>query len=124
MADLIARPLSVNFERSRQTGEVTEDQKKANVTFIFKKVKNKFLRNYRLVTLTSIPSKVMEQVILETKNKNIIGKTQHGFIKRKLCLMNKIALYDEMTVLVNDGRAGVIYLKFSKVLLQYTIKSS
>lgn len=41
LADVIARQLPVNFERSWQCGEVHEDLKKANVTFIFKRVKTR-----------------------------------------------------------------------------------
>ncbi|KAK4826876.1 hypothetical protein QYF61_011995 [Mycteria americana] len=136
LADVIARLLSVNFERSEVTWEgkaiwgVSQGPEKENVTSVFKKVKNKVLENCRLVTLTSIPSKVMEQVILETiskhmKDKKVIGRSQHEFMKRKLCLTNWIALYDEMTGLVNDGRApDVIYLNFRRNLLQCPIKSS
>jgi len=39
LADVIAEPLSIIFERSCRTGEVPEDWKKANVTPIFKKGK-------------------------------------------------------------------------------------
>lgn len=38
-ADVIVRPLSIVFEGSWQSGEVTEDWKKANVTLIFRKGK-------------------------------------------------------------------------------------
>jgi len=37
LADVIAEPLSVNFEKSWRRGEVPEDWRKANVTPIFKK---------------------------------------------------------------------------------------
>ena len=43
-----------------------KDWRKANVTPIFKKGKEDDPGNYRLVSLTSIPGKVMEQLILET----------------------------------------------------------
>jgi len=39
LADVIAEPLSIIFERSWRTGEVPEDWRKANVTPIFKKGK-------------------------------------------------------------------------------------
>ena len=37
MADIIARPLSIIFEKSWRTGDVPEDWRKANVTPIYKK---------------------------------------------------------------------------------------
>jgi len=65
LADVFAEPLSIIFERSWRTGEVSEDWRKANVTPIFKKGKKEDPGNYRSVSLTFIPGKVMEQLILE-----------------------------------------------------------
>jgi len=61
LADVIAEPLSIIFERFWRTGEVPEDWRKANVTPIFKKGKKEDPGNYRPVSLTSILEKVMEQ---------------------------------------------------------------
>ncbi|GAB0204057.1 hypothetical protein GRJ2_002871300 [Grus japonensis] len=55
LADVIAKPLSIIFERSRRTGEVPEDWRKADVTLVFKKEDP---GNDRPVSLTSIPGKV------------------------------------------------------------------
>ncbi|KFP28178.1 RNA-directed DNA polymerase from mobile element jockey, partial [Colius striatus] len=64
LADVIAKPLSILFEQSWRTGEVPEDWRKASVTPVFKKVRKEDPGNYRLVSLTSIPGKVMEHLIL------------------------------------------------------------
>ncbi|GAB0203795.1 mitochondrial enolase superfamily member 1 [Grus japonensis] len=120
LAAVIARPLSIIFERSWRTGEVPEDWRKANVTLVFKKGKEEDPGNYRPVSLTSIPGKVMEQLILGVINKHVeeekvIGSGQHGFTKGKSCLTNLIAFYDGMTGWVDEGRAvDVVYLDFSK----------
>ncbi|GAB0209533.1 mitochondrial enolase superfamily member 1 [Grus japonensis] len=120
LADVIARPLSIIFERSWRTGEVPEDWRKASVTLVLKKGKKEDPGNYRPVSLTSIPGKVMEQLILGVINKHVeekevIGSGQHGFTKGKLCLTNVIAFYDGMTGWVDEGRAvDVVYLDFSK----------
>ncbi|KAK4829233.1 hypothetical protein QYF61_002498 [Mycteria americana] len=55
-----------------------------DVTPIFRKSKQEHPGNYRPVSLTLIPGKVMEQLILETismhrKDKKIIRSSQHGF---------------------------------------------
>lgn len=73
----------------------------------------------KLVSLTSIPGKVMEQILLKTiskdiKNKKVIESRQYGFTKGKSCLTNLIASCDEITSLVNEGRAmDIVYLEFS-----------
>ncbi|GAB0186703.1 mitochondrial enolase superfamily member 1 [Grus japonensis] len=62
----------------------------------------------------------MEQLILETisrhiKDKKIITSSQHGFTKGKSCLTNLINFQDEMTGLVDEGRAvNIVSLDFSK----------
>ncbi|GAB0205620.1 mitochondrial enolase superfamily member 1 [Grus japonensis] len=120
LADVIARPLSIIFERSWKTGEVPEDWRKANVTPVFKKSKKEDPGNYRLVSLTSIPGTVLEQLILgviskHVEEKKVIRSGQHGFTKGKSCLTNLIAFYDGMTSWVDEGRAvDVVYLNFSK----------
>ncbi|GAB0204278.1 mitochondrial enolase superfamily member 1 [Grus japonensis] len=99
LADVTPRLLSVIFERSWRSGEVPEDWRKANVTPVFKKGKKEDPGNYRPVSLTSIPGKVMEQLIprvfyKHVEEKKVIGSDQHGFTKGKSCLTNLIAFYD------------------------------
>jgi len=120
LADVIPEPLSTIFERSWRTGEVLEDWRKANVMPVFKRGKKEDPGNYRPVSLTSIPGKVFEQLILEVINKQVeekkvIRSSQHGFTKGKSCLTDLIAFYDGMTGWVDEGRAmNVVYLDFSK----------
>ncbi|KFZ59191.1 RNA-directed DNA polymerase from mobile element jockey, partial [Antrostomus carolinensis] len=74
LAEVIARPLSIIFAKSWETGEVPEDWRKANVTPIFKKGKKEDPGNYRPVSLTSIPGKLMEQLILGAISRHIKDK--------------------------------------------------
>ncbi|KGL88429.1 hypothetical protein N301_14627, partial [Charadrius vociferus] len=74
LGEVIAGPLSIIFERSWRTGEVPEDWRIANVTPVFKKGRKDDPGNYRPVSLTSIPGKMMEQLVLGVISKHLDEK--------------------------------------------------
>jgi len=64
LVEVIAKTLSIIYQRFLLTGEVPEDWRLANVTPIYKKGCKEDPGVYRPVSLTSVPGKVMEQIIL------------------------------------------------------------
>ncbi|CAM5157258.1 unnamed protein product [Natator depressus] len=120
LVDVIAEPLAIIFENSWRSGEVLDDWKKANVVPIFKKGKEEDPGNYRPVSLTSVPGKIMEQVLKESilkhlEERKVIRNSQHGFTRGKSCVTNLIAFSDEITGSVDEGKAvDMLFLDFSK----------
>ncbi|CAM4532571.1 unnamed protein product [Caretta caretta] len=121
LADVIAEPLAIIFENSWRSGEVPDDWKKTNVVPISKKREGGGdPGNYRPVSLTSVPGKIMEQVLKESilkhlENRKVIRNSQHGFTKNKSCLTNVIAFYDKISGSIDEGKAvDVLFLDFRK----------
>ncbi|KAK4831740.1 hypothetical protein QYF61_018870 [Mycteria americana] len=104
LADVLTKPLSIIYQQSWLTGEVPADWRLANVTPIYKKGRKEDPGNYRPVSLTSVPGKLMEQIILSAITRHVednqgIKPSQHGFRKGRSCLTNLISFYDKGSVL-------------------------
>ncbi|KFW00845.1 hypothetical protein N327_12243, partial [Fulmarus glacialis] len=71
LVEVLTEPLSIIYQQSWLTGEVPVDWSLANVTPIYKKGPKEDPGNYRPVSLTLVPAKVMEQIILSAVTRHV-----------------------------------------------------
>ena len=64
LVGVIAKPLSTIYQCFWLSGEVPENWRLVDVTPIYNKDRKEDVGNYRPVSLTPVPGKVMEQIIL------------------------------------------------------------
>ncbi|KAK4809567.1 hypothetical protein QYF61_016999 [Mycteria americana] len=120
LVEVLTKPLPIIYQQSWLTGEVPVDWRLANVTPIYKKGRKEDTGNYRPLSLTSVPGKLMEQIIPSAITRHVednqgIKPSQHGFRKGRSCLANLISFYNKATHLMDEGKAvDVVYLDFSK----------
>ena len=112
--------LGVIFTKSMSSGVVPEDWRKAHVTAIYKKGQKSSLSNYRPISLTSVPGKVMERIIKDTlmshlTRNRLIRPSQHGFVPKKSCTTNLLEYLEKVTKAVEEGKdVDIVYLDFAK----------
>ena len=118
--DPLANALTILFNKSLSSGTVPSDWTKANVTPIFKKGKKGEASNYRPISLTSIPCKILERIIKKhlvnhLDQNNLIRPTQHGFTSHRSTVTNLLDFFETITSCIDEGNnMDVIYLDFSK----------
>jgi len=100
LTEVISKPLSIICQHSWSPGEVPEDWRLASVTPIYRKGHKVDLGKYKLVSQTSVPGKVMEQIVSREMAQHVrdnwgIRPSQHGFVKGRSCLTNLISFCAE-----------------------------
>ncbi|CAM5167759.1 unnamed protein product [Natator depressus] len=87
---------------------------------IFKKGSRGDPGNYRPVSLTSVPGKLVEtigknKIVRHIDEHNVLGKSQHGFCKGKSCLTNLLEFFEGVNKHVDKGDpVDIVYLDFQK----------
>lgn len=101
LVEVLAKPLSIICQQSWLSGEVPVGWQLANVTPVYTKGQRKDPGNYSPVSLSSVPGKLMKQIILSAitrhiQDNQVMRPSEHGFMKGRSCLMNLISLYDKV----------------------------
>ena len=87
---------------------------------IYKKGSRSDKEHYRPVSLTSVPYKIMENIIKEALSKfletnTIFCKKHHGFTRGRSCLTNLLATFENWTRILDEGYGlDVVYLDYRK----------
>uniref|UniRef100_K7GG65 Reverse transcriptase domain-containing protein n=1 Tax=Pelodiscus sinensis TaxID=13735 RepID=K7GG65_PELSI len=116
----IAELLSVVCNLSLKSASVPNDWKVANVTPIFKKGSRGDPGNYRPVSLTSVPGKLVKtivknKIVKHVEEHNLLDKSQHGFCKGKSCLTNLLEFFEGDNKHADKGDpVDIVYLDFQK----------
>ena len=118
--DQFKKSLCIIFKKSVQESKIPEIWKMANVAAIFKKGDKKLPENYRPISLTSVPGKILERIIRNeivnhmTAN-NLFTTCQHGFIAGKSCSTKLLEYMEDITQALSNGNGvDIIYLDFQK----------
>ena len=110
---------TILFQASLDQGTIPEDWKLANIVPLYKKGDRKTPENYRPVSLTSIPCKLLEHIIHSSvmdhlEKYNVLTDIQHGFRHKRSCESQLItATNDFIKCFDNKGQIDAILLDFS-----------
>jgi hypothetical protein len=116
----LAPVLIVIFNQSLSSGTVPSEWLLAHVTPIYKKGNRHLPENYRPVSLTSVPCKILEHVVcrhvLQHLEKNsILSSLQHGFRSGHSCESQLlVTMQDILQRIDNNNQVDLVILDFSK----------
>ena len=120
LADIIALPVTILFNKTLKSGKLPKDWKMAFITGIFKKGSRHLPENYRPISLTSILCKLMERLVRDSVvthllEKGLLTKKQFGFICGRSTLTQLLYYLDDcLEKIANGNVVDAIYLDFSK----------
>ena len=119
--DAIKHHLATLFRQTLKDGTVPQYWKVANVTPIFKKGSRSDPCNYRPISLTYVPCKLVKRIIRDALVKhmdsnNLFCKNQHGFRSGHSCTTQLLECLEDWTQAIDNGSTGdIIYLDFCKI---------
>ena len=116
----VAFPLSIIFNNSFMSSSVPDKWRLATVIPVFKKSCPSSPNNYRPISLTCIPCKIMESIIKDhmltfLNANNLISANQHGFKPNKSTFTQLVeCVHDWTSTVESRSPVHIIYIDFKK----------
>ena len=117
---VLAAPLTLIYNQLLSVSCVPEDWKQAIIVPVLKKGAAGAVANYRPISLTCVPSKIVERIICQKifqhlQSNGILHPAQHGFQKGRSTCSNLLESLNDWTQVIESRQClAVIYIDFSK----------
>ena len=114
--------LAKTYRKTMDTGTLPPDWKLADVVPIYKKGSRDDPGNYRPVSLTSVPCKIIKAIIRDQLmshllSENLLSDAQHGFRPDRSCVTQLLLAIEDWSSMVENGEpVDVLYLDLAKAL--------
>ena len=108
------------FQQSIDTGEIPKEWSLANICPLFKKSDRSLACNYRLVSLTCVPCKLLEHIVCSNimahlDEYKLLSDRQHAFRKGHSCETQLTTVINDWAkILDNRGQVDTFILDFEK----------
>ena len=109
-----------SLENYLEDEKIPDIWKVGHISAIHKSSWHSKAENYRLISLTSVPGKIMEilirdQIVDHMTENNIFSPEQNGFISGKSCTTQLLEFFEDLTEALDNGKdIDVIHLDFQK----------
>ena len=103
-----------------ETSQIPNIWKQGSITATFKSGSKTKAENYRPISSTSVPGKLLERLIRDEivrhmEENNVFATAQHGFITERSCSTQLLELMEETTEALDSYEdVDIIYLDFCK----------
>ena len=109
----------LHFPTTIDTGSVPADWKHANIIAVYKKGSRTEAHNYRPVSLTSVPCKLLEHImfrhIMTHLDAHVLVDHQHGFTSNRSCETHLVNTIEHLARSINyRNQTDLLILDFSK----------
>ena len=104
----IATPLTLLFKQMLSVASVPDAWKTAIITPVHKKGPTNVLSNYRPISITCVPCKLLERIVINKIYKHLVDNDilcndQHGFVRGRSTCTNLLEALNDWTHSVQDN---------------------